>query len=115
MNCRSLRTSLGITRREHAVIPATALHGTAALPFVIPSEAEGSAVRADLSCEMFFDRPQRWTDLLFLFSTLSQKHNLVYSEAVGKDSVWRWTLASTSGTVPSLTATSVGWPCSTKR
>ncbi len=33
-----------------------------------------------------------------------------YFEVGGTASVCRWTLASTSGTVPSFTATSAGWP-----
>ncbi len=35
---------------------------------------------------------------------------MTYSDAGRRVSVWRWTLASTSGTVPSLTATSEGCP-----
>jgi hypothetical protein len=34
-----------ILEMKNAFCPATALHGSTVLPFVIPSEAEGSAVQ----------------------------------------------------------------------
>jgi hypothetical protein len=38
---------------ENALCPATALHGSAALPFVIPSAAEGSAVPRTIPGNVF--------------------------------------------------------------
>src|SRR5580658_6737164 len=48
---------------KNTFCPATALHGSVALPFVIPSEAEGSAVSAGSSWKCFLDRakPSRGT------------------------------------------------------
>src|ERR1700677_2630520 len=39
--------------RENAFCPATALHGSVALPFVIPSAAEGSAVPRTFAGNVF--------------------------------------------------------------
>jgi hypothetical protein len=41
---------------KNAFYPSTALHGSVAFPFVIPSEAEGSAVPRTIPGNMFFGR-----------------------------------------------------------
>jgi hypothetical protein len=66
--------ALFITRVGHR--PMTTFHSKVALSFVIPSEAEGSAVSADFSWKRNLDQPQicqldrgaaEWRDLRFLF------------------------------------------------
>jgi hypothetical protein len=49
--------------------------------------------------ELSYPSAAEWRDLLWF-----------YSVAAGAVKVWRWTLASTSGTVPSFTATCDSWP-----
>jgi hypothetical protein len=62
---RSLRAALAHPKMmKSGCCSATDLHGSVALPFVIPSEAEGSAVRRILLGNVF-DRA-RWCDLLFI-------------------------------------------------
>ena len=50
---------------KNAFSPATALHGSAALSFVIPSEAEGSAVPRTIPGNVFRQGVAKWRDLLF--------------------------------------------------
>jgi hypothetical protein len=65
---------------KNAFYPATALHGSVALPFVIPSEAEGSAVLRTIPGNAFFDRvypcsPQRTraeNDVFECFSSIPE-------------------------------------------
>jgi hypothetical protein len=50
---------------KSAFYPATAFHGSVALPFVIPSEAEGSAVPRTTPGNVFRQSEAQWRDLRF--------------------------------------------------
>jgi len=50
---------------KNAFCPATALYGSAALPFVIPSAAEGSAVPRTFLGNVFRQSAAQWRDLRF--------------------------------------------------
>jgi hypothetical protein len=54
---------------KNALCPATALPGSFALPFVIPTEAEGSAVPRTFHGNVFREGAAKWRDPLFLFSS----------------------------------------------
>jgi hypothetical protein len=50
---------------KNVLCPATAFHGSVALPFVIPSEAEGSAVPRTSLGNVFRPSVAQWRDLRF--------------------------------------------------
>jgi hypothetical protein len=55
--------------------PATAFHGSFTLPFVIPSEAERSAVPRTFPGNVF--RPtEQWKDLQLRMSSFAWRHNV---------------------------------------
>jgi hypothetical protein len=56
---------------EKRLGPATTLYGTVALSFVIPSEAEGSAVPRTFPGNVFRQSVAKWRDLLLLFPVLT--------------------------------------------
>jgi hypothetical protein len=51
-----MRPGLWLKLMKNSFCPATALHGSVALPFVIPSEAEGSAVLRTIPGNVFRQR-----------------------------------------------------------
>jgi hypothetical protein len=53
---------------EKRLGPATTFYGTVALSFVIPSEAEGSAVPRTFRGYVFRQSVAQWRDLAFLTS-----------------------------------------------
>jgi hypothetical protein len=57
---------------KSAFCPVTALHGSAALPFVIPSEAEGSAVPRTIPGNVFRQSEAKWS---LLFSSPATEAN----------------------------------------
>ena len=57
---------------EKSLRPATTLYRTVALSFVIPSEAEGSAVPRTFRGYVFRQSVAQWRDLRFLFLVLTQ-------------------------------------------
>jgi hypothetical protein len=66
---------------ENAFCAATAVHGSVALPFVIPSVAEGSAVPRTIPGNVFRQSVAEWSDLRFNFTL---PDNSVSKHSAGK-------------------------------
>jgi hypothetical protein len=66
---------------KNAFCPATTLHGSVTLPFVIPSVAEGSAVLRTIPGNIFRQSVAKWRDLLFLSEITSHTPSLALVRA----------------------------------